>query len=373
MKKAIIAAAVAGALAAPAVMAAELSTNVYWSTAIGLAETSTTNAGVATTVNGDQILDGGGNRLMFTWTDTLDNGIGVNAYLSFGNLDTAGAGAVSVRNANIGFSGDFGKIQVGTNEHFSETDLIFDPSYADFGATGDALSFITVGNTGFNFTRRDGESIWFTSNDMNGLTLRAVVVLGPQNATNTANADANGTQIGLHYVSGPLMVGVNQAQYDDFAAAGGATAPVAGSQAKMTTLRASYDMGMVNIKAATWTIDQTGITDTTLTGVAVTAYEVSGRSIYVGMPVGGGTLWAQSSSLGDQDGTSVAGVSAAIDQSDKSGWDVGYHHAMNSQVNFFVRYGESETGANFDGAAVTGVSDGSTETEQLMLGWQLMY
>ena len=28
---------------------------------------------------------------MFTWTDTLDNGIGVTAYLSFGNLDTADA------------------------------------------------------------------------------------------------------------------------------------------------------------------------------------------------------------------------------------------------------------------------------------------
>jgi len=366
MKKALIAAAVAGALAAPSAMAAELSTNVYWSTAIGLAETTTTNAGVATTINGDQVLDAGGNRLMFTWTDTLDNGIGVNAYLSFGNLDTAGAGAVSVRNANIGFSGDFGKVQVGTNEHFSETDLIFDPSYGDFGATGDALSFITVGNSGFNFTRRDGESIWFTSNDMNGLTLRAVVILGPQNATNNAAADASGTQVGLHYVSGPLMVGVNQATYDDFAAAGGATAPVAGSSSKMTTLRASYDMGMVNIKAATWTIDQSGIAVTPLTG-AVTALEVSGRSIYVGMPVGGGTLWAQSSKLGDQDGTTAAGVTSAIDASDKSGWDVGYHHAMNSQVNFFVRYGESETGANFD------VTAGSTETEQLMLGWQLMY
>ena len=40
---------------------------------------------------------------MFTWTDTLDNGIGVTAYLSMGNLDTAGVGGVSLRNSNIGF------------------------------------------------------------------------------------------------------------------------------------------------------------------------------------------------------------------------------------------------------------------------------
>ena len=116
MKKALIAVAVAGAFAAPSAMAAELSTNVYWSTAISMGETNTIAAdGTSEGVDNGQIADAGGNRLMFTWTDTLDNGVGVNAYLSFGNLDTAGVGAVNIRNANIGFSGDFGKVQVGTN------------------------------------------------------------------------------------------------------------------------------------------------------------------------------------------------------------------------------------------------------------------
>ena len=39
MKKALIAAAVAGAFAAPSLMAAELSTNIYWSTAITARDT----------------------------------------------------------------------------------------------------------------------------------------------------------------------------------------------------------------------------------------------------------------------------------------------------------------------------------------------
>ena len=366
MKKALIAAAVAGAFAAPSAMAAELSTNVYWSTAVAIGSTTTTVAGVDATVDANEINDAGGNRLMFTWTDTLDNGIGVNAYLSFGNLDTAGVGAVNIRNSNIGFNGDFGTIQVGTNEHFSETDLIFDPSYADFGATGDALSFITMGTTGFNFTRRDGESIWYTSNNMNGLQLRAVYVMGPA-AASDANADADGTQLGLSYSSGPLTVGVNQATYNDYANNGGAGAPVAGSETTMTTLRASYDMGMVMIKAAMWDIEQTGIAVNTQSGVAANGLEVAGRSIYVGMPVGGGTLWAQSSKLGDQDASAVAGGTQAVDASDKSGFDIGYHMPMNANVNFFVRYGESETGVNFD------TTNGSTETEEMMLGWQLIY
>lgn len=366
MKKALVAAAVAGAFAAPSLMAAELSTNVYWSTALTAQDTTTTVGGADSSVGQDGVSDGGGNRLMFTWTDTLDNGIGVNAYLSFGNLDTAGVGAVNIRNSNIGFSGDFGTVQVGTNEHFSETDLIFDPSYADFGATGDALSFINVGTTGFNYTRRDGESVWFTSNNMNGFQLRAVYIMGPA-AASDANADADGTQVGLTYSSGPLMVGANQATYNDFANDGGAGAPVAGSESTMTTLRASYDMGMVMIKAAMWDIEQTGITAVATANGNANGLEVAGRSIYVGMPVGGGTLWAQSSKLGDQDSVLVAGGTSAIDASDKSGFDIGYHMPMNANVNFFARYGESETGVNFDSTA------GSTETEMLMFGWQLMY
>jgi len=379
MKKALIAAAVAGAFAAPSAMAAELSTNIYWSTAVGFGETTTTAAGLDTTANNDEVFDAGGNRLMFTWTDTLDNGIGVSAYLSFGNLDTANAGGVSSRNSNIGFSGDFGTIQVGANEHFSETDLIFDPSYGDFGTTGDALSFIQMGQTGFNFTRRDGESVWWTSNNMNGFQVRAVYIMGPS-ALSSAAVDPSGTQVGLTYSSGPLMVGVNQAAYEDYAASGSQSATadagagngttvaapgVAGSETKMTTIRGSYDMGMAMVKVARWTIEQTGFTNVGVAGNA-SGLEVEGSSIYVGMPVGGGTLWAQSSSLGDQDST-VAGVTAAIDQSGKSGYDVGFHMPMNANVTMFARYGESETDTNFDNTA------GSTETELLMFGWQLIY
>ena len=134
----------------------------------------------------------------------------------------------------------------------------------------------------------------------------------------------------------------------------------------MTSFRATYDMGMVMVKAAVWDIEQSGIVATTNLGDAATGFEVSGQSIFVGMPINGGTLWAQSSSLGDQDATLAAGTSA-INASGKTGFDIGYHHAMNSQVNFFLRYGESETEVNF------GVADASSETETLLLGWQLMY
>jgi hypothetical protein len=214
---------------------------------------------------------------------------------------------------------------------------------------------------------------------MNGFQVRAVYIMGPS-ALSSAAVDPSGTQVGLTYSSGPLMVGVNQAAYEDYAASGSQSATadagagngttvaapgVAGSETKMTTIRGSYDMGMAMVKVARWTIEQTGFTNVGVAGNA-SGLEVEGSSIYVGMPVGGGTLWAQSSSLGDQDST-VAGVTAAIDQSGKSGYDVGFHMPMNANVTMFARYGESETDTNFDNTA------GSTETELLMFGWQLIY
>ena len=122
---------------------------------------------------------------------------------------------------------------------------------------------------------------------------------------------------------------------------------------------------MVMVKVARWTIEQTGFTNIGNLADA-SGLEVEGQSIYVGMPVSGGTLWAQSSSLGDQDST-VAGVTSAINASGKSGYDVGFHMPMNANVTMFARYGESETDVNFDATA------GSTETEQFMVGWLLMY
>ena len=130
----------------------------------------------------------------------------------------------------------------------------------------------------------------------------------------------------------------------------------------MTTIRGSYDMGMAMIKVGKWTIEASG-----LTGVN-NGIEVEGSSIYVGMPVGGGTLWAQQSNLGDQDATVAAtGVTAAIDQSGRNSFDIGYHMPMNANVTMFARYGEQESERNFSATA------DAAEQTLLMFGWQLIY
>ena len=369
MKKALIAAAVAGAFAAPSAMAADLSINMEWGQALAFGERTTTNAaGVATTIDQQEIIDAGRNRLKFNWTDTLDNGIGVHAYMVFNTAGTTNAGAVSIRNAFIGFSGDFGSVQFGTNEHFFETDLILDPLAADYNNTADPILAIQLGNSGFNFTRRDGESIWWNSQVMNGFQLRAAYIMGPTNATGpTADADQDGMQIGLSYASGPMSIKVSQATYNDYAASGADdTAPVAGSEAKASSVIGTYDFGTFKTTVAMWNMEQTGISINGIDGALTTAVEASGKSLNVEMPVANGTLWLQMSEIGDQDTTTAAGSAAVVD-SGKDSWDVGYLHNMNANTYVFVRYGQQETGLRFDTTA------GSFEQEELLFGWLLNY
>jgi len=371
MKKALIAAAVAGAFAAPSAMAADLQINLDWGQALQFGDvTTTTAAGVDTTVDTGNVADAGRNRLKFNFTETLDNGVNVHAYMVF-NTGTAadGGGNVAVRNAYIGFSGDFGTVKVGTEEHFFEVDLIIDPLAADYGATADAIQHINIGQTAFNFTRRDGESIWYTSNDMNGIQFRAAYIMGPQTAT--ADADQDGTQVGLSYTSGPLFVGVNQATYNDYDqgsnnATIGTAAAVAGTEAKATSLKVSYDFGAFSMTAAVADIEQSGISQA-VTGGTATAISVDMKALNVTMPVSGGKVWFGIAENGNQD-ANIAGVTSAIVDSGKDSWDVGYLHDMSAQTYVFVRYGSSETGLNFSTAGVS-----STETTDLLFGWLLTY
>ena len=366
MKKALIAAAVAGAFAAPSAMAADLQINLEWGQALQFGDVTTTAAGVDTTVDTGNVADAGRNRLKFNFTETLDNGVNVHAYMVF-NTSTAadGGGNVAVRNANIGFSGDFGTVNVGTNEHFFETDLIIDPLAADYGNTADAISHINIGSTGFNFTRRDGESVWYTSKDMNGVQFRAAYIMGPQTAT--AAADQDGNQIGLSYKTGALSVGVNQATYNDYDASGSLTiAPVAGTEAKATSLKVSYDFGAFSVTGAMINMEQSGISQVLSTGDTATAISADSTSLNVTMPVAGGVVWLDISDIANQD-ANIGGVTSAVVDSGKDSWDVGYLHNMSAQTYVFVRYGSSETGVNFDSTV------GSTETDELLFGWLLNY
>ncbi|MEL0031095.1 MAG: porin [Betaproteobacteria bacterium] len=393
MKKQLLAAAVAGAIAAPAAMAAEgPSVNIYYPMAIQIGSTDSNN-GTSTTDN-ETLVDGGGARLMFTWTDQLNNGMGLTAYMSFGNLAASNgnpdfsANTVSVRNAHLALTGDHGSIGFGTMENFFELDTIIDGYGADWGNGGAPLYFIQLGRTGFFFTRRDGESVFWNSKDMNGFSAKAAYTFGPAAVAGNA-ADPTGYQLGVQYASGALSIGANMAQYDDYPADGGVTdaafsidqansaaganavlvagsAPIAGSDASAQSWRASYDFGSFKVSGTMFSMKQT-------LGAQNQGVEATGYGINVTMPISTGRVIFNMSELDDQDVTQ-GGTTSALNDSGKAGFDISYQHDVSANTYMFIMYAAQDTGDNFDdnGAANANLraTNGDTDSESsaIMLG-----
>jgi hypothetical protein len=348
MKKALIAAAVAGAFVAPTAMAAEgPSVNIYYPLAIVMGDTEDTNGQNSTA--DETVRDGGGSRLMFTWTDQLNNGMSLTAYASFGNLGHSEAGAVNTRNSFISLTGDMGTVSMGTMEHFFEIDAITDGYGADWAlngtaAGGEGLNFQRIGQTGFNFTRRDTNSVWWVGPQMNNLQLRAVYIMGPD-ATNNDAADPEGYQIGATYSMGGLNMKFAHASYDDFNADGAnGSAATAGTNAEGTQFIFGYDFGSFTANVGLISMEQSENGNTR---------EAGGYFASFIMPVDGGRIIFNMGELGDQDLNS-----AAINDSGLQGFDIGYQHDLSANTYSFIRYQSQEQGANFDGTGVDSDTSG---------------
>jgi len=365
MKKALIAAAVAGAFAAPYALAADgPSVNIYMAEALTFGDSTTTNGTTVTKTDSDRVSDGGGNRLMFTWSDTLNNGMTLHVYQSFGNLSNSegqfGQNNVRNRNTHIGLSGDFGAIRMGTNEHFIEGDAIIDGYAADWGTGGEGLNHMTLGQSGFAFVRRDSNSVWWNSNDYNGLTFRAAYIGGPAPAAANAS-DPEGMQIGVRYASGAFSLGYNVGTYDDYAANGANNGVgVAGSDVEANQFNVAYDFGAFSLKATMIDMEQSN-----QIGVG-SGLAARGYSVNFTMPVSTGRVIANVGSISDQDVT-ANGATTALNDSGRESFDIGYQHDFSANTYGFARYDSRDDGVNFDATA------GGVESENVMLGLVFSY
>jgi len=322
----------------------------------------------------------------------LNNGMSLTAYASFGNLGHTSFGGVSTRNSNLSLSGEFGSVAMGTNEHFFEIDSIIDGYGADWAAGGSPLYYQNIGRSAagaqagaaggtgsFSFARRDQNSVWWNSTDFNGVTLRAAYIFGPA-ATAGSAADPYGTQLGVTYTSGAFSIKAAQATYHDYDASGTgaatstpaagavttAGAAVAGSKATATQFVASYDFGSFSIAGLVMDMEQTNAGVVNSAGGNVTRLSVGGYGVNITMPVAGGRVIFNMAELQDQDET-VAGVTGAVVDSGKSGFDIGYQHDFSANTYGFVRYDSTEQGVNFDNGGA------DSESDNIMLGLVFSY
>jgi len=340
MKKALIAAAVAGSFVAPAAIAADgPNFGLYAPMFLVIGDDEVNNG--ATTTDEGAVTSGGGSRFYANYSQQMNNGMTAEAYWVFNTFGADAAGAVSTRNAYVGLRGEFGTIRMGTNEHFFETDGIFDGFGGDLArlggngdvhlAGGSAIDYMELGLTNNSMQRRDTDSIWWNSNSYNGLSFKAAKIFGA-GATAGDVADEDGMQLGVSYSSGALLVGANMADYDDVGGANGN----AGDSFEGQAFYAGYDFGSFNARIMTIGLEHFDQGTNTTT-------EADGYSLNVQMPISTGYVAFNVGETGDQTQNG-----AAVQDSGKSGWDVGYVHDFGPGVNGVIRYSSSEHGSGFD-------------------------
>ncbi len=323
MKKHLIAAAVAAAVAVPA-MAQNVT--VYGRLDAGYRDTEVkTNGTLATSTQGINYNAFTTSRLGVTGTEDLGGGLKAGFTIE-GNIAVA-PGTTGSNNAtafNLGrhqfltLSGGFGTVLVGKTD--SMVKAVFDTYDAGYSnnLTG---AFDSLGNgAGIVGNRRDATAR-YTSNAMSGLTLSAGVMQATTEAGTVKTEDNNGYEVGARYAAGKLSLGVA------FRDADSKVGTTADTTTKTTALGASYDLGAVVLFGQYF--DQSDKNKVAGTKVDTDAFALGAR-----LPMGASTLFASYTS-GDQGTT------------DLSGFQLGVKHDLSKRTYAYFVYGDREekTGA----------------------------
>jgi len=303
MKKTIIAAAVAAAVAAPAAFA-DIKISGMVNPELMDADAST---GRAMSVNTD---------LVITGSEDLGNGMKASFKYHLTNDDGATLGSAD---QTVGLAGDFGSLNIGFQE--TKNQAYFHPK-ADLDAAHDITLEDAVGQQ----ARASG--VIYTSPSFNGLSVGASVFMGDAQATSTTSANAvtgtdtndnDITEIFAMYSNGPLTVAAGQTKHKGTA------------DEEVRNIYASYTMGDLTVAVLDRAVKNDGGSTAATADVDTTTvsakYTMGSNAISVGV----------TDSDNAQDGDYVVSLS----------------HAMSKQTSVYVAYKHDDTPA-------TGFSDGQS-------------
>jgi len=382
MKKSLIALAVAGAFAAPSAMAVEFTPTMYQSLAFSI--NSDESGGAKTTADGESVRSGGGSTIGFKFTDDLGNGMTAEAFVHITtSIPSGNSFKFAGRNGYVGLTGNFGAVKLGANEHVYEVGQIIDGWGADWSG-GNSVGFWTgaptrLGISGWNFTRQDLGSVWWTSPSWGGFVIDAAYITGPGGAVIGANAlDAEGMQLAAKWSNSAFMVSGAWADYSNY-----------GKGADTTRTSGLADQFGGGFKAdQSGTVDATGLRltsvwtaawgnlggswntmeseDTSVAAAATAKNKNEGDTFQITgtFNLASGRIILNYAQASDQDYRGVA-----VANSGATGWDLGYQHDLSASSYAFIRWESNEGEINYDGAN-PGVK---TESDALMLGLKVSY
>jgi len=306
MKKTIIAAAVAAAVAAPAAFA-DIKISGMVNPELMDADAST---GRAMSVNTD---------LVITGSEDLGNGMKASFKYHLTNDDGATLGSAD---QTVGLAGDFGSLNIGFQE--TKNQAYFHPK-ADLDAAHDITLEDAVGQQ----ARASG--VIYTSPSFNGLSVGASVFMGDAQATSTTSANAvtgtdtndnDITEIFAMYSNGPLTVAAGQTKHKGTA------------DEEVRNIYASYTMGDLTVAVLDRAVKNDGGSTAATADVDTTTvsakYTMGSNAISVGV----------TDSDNAQDGDYVVSLS----------------HAMSKQTSVYVAYKHDDTPASgYDNQSLVGI------------------
>ena len=358
MKKHLIAAAVAGALAVPAMAQVTVSGVIdivgYSSDKITAGTATTSDLknkgynGIATpqiAISGSEDL-GGGLKASFT----INTGLFTDGGTSFGDRDrtialSGGFGAITLGQFVPASATGFHGYTAATSSQAGTTYTIANAS----STTGTWLRFGATGSLAATSIERDSYTMQYTTPNMGGIVANIAYRNVTSADSSTLAGETSINQTGLHvgYSAGAISVGVGMNKVTKETE--GTTAATAGNEIEgnVNWIGGSYNLGMATVGFAhVQREDET----TTAAGVATKNSDIKLNVVGVTVPMGAVTAKV-SYYKGENEG-----AAATTDDLDLSGQQVSVTYALSKRTSVYAALGETKTklaGTNTTGSAYT--------------------
>jgi len=352
MKKHLIAAAVAGALAVPAMAQVTVSGTLDVAAyKTGKSTDTIANTSTKTVGNADNRQDGWStSQLVFSASEDLGGGLKATAVYSNRISDSA---LGEDRDRYIDLSGGFGGIRIGRFNSAISASYLGLSGIPTTSPAGNTYGLVVGGmgqgaNTeGGNFERGTGNMIQYTTPNMSGI----VATVGLRNSSTdvsgtTGKTKETQTQATLGYSAGPLALGLGFGKRENTV-----DNITGGDDADLMWVGGAYNLGMAKVHVTYGTREHE---DTSGGGAAVKDMDLTLTTIGVSVPLGAVTLKGFV-----YDGKDDR-AAAATDNVNLKGHQIAAQYAFSKRTFAYAVIGESKTTRS--GAASTAAANETTNT-----------
>ena len=353
MTRKLLALAVAGALVAPIAAQADDSTVTLTGVVNGSIDLikrgsdgkTKPNIGTNATrfqIDGKEPLGNGWAAIFSLAVDQAFAGPGSISDSAQGNSNGKNLGDLENRNSFLGLAMPFGTLRIGQTEHQYEIQQILQDPFPASENEWNALSHMTKYAAGGGFTRRDPQSIWYTSPNWGGFILDVAYITGngckdgqDEGVCGGVGGDPKGFQVAAQYTMGSLTFYTAIARYNDHDFTGGGN-----DKDSAFRFGVGWASGPLKLDFSAEQLKATG------------GIEAKNKNFYVAAAfnVGNGQIRAQYAKMGDD--KADFGVEGG------SNWGLGYGHALSKRTELFAYVGSRDRG-NTDSNDVKGVSIGA--------------